>query len=84
MSEPLTRLTQRLRESAGRLQTIQPLIPAAMRDKVRSGPVDTEGWTLLAHNGAVAAKLRHMLPALQQHLVAAGWPERTIRVKVLG
>ena len=84
LSEPLVHLGQRLRESAARLHSIRPLIPAAMHDMVRSGPLDAEAWTLLARNGAVAAKLRHMLPALEQQLLAAGWPARVIRVKVLG
>lgn len=81
--EPLTRLTERLRESTERLEAVRPLLPAPMRTLVRSGPLDAEGWTLLADNGAVAAKLRHMVPALQQRLESAGWPAVVIRVKVL-
>ncbi|MBL0085322.1 MAG: DUF721 domain-containing protein [Ideonella sp.] len=82
-SEPLARLTQRLRESAERLDAIRPLLPPPMRALVRCGPLDAEGWTMLADNGAVAAKLRHMVPALQQRLESAGWPAVVIRVKVL-
>mgnify|MGYP000712307529 CR=1 FL=1 len=81
--EPLTRLTQRLRESTERLDAIRPLLPPPMRAAVRSGPLDAEGWTILADNGAVAAKLRHMVPALQQRMESAGWPAMAIRVKVL-
>jgi hypothetical protein len=83
-SEPLARLTERLRESSQRLLVVQTLLPPAMRPLVRSGPLDAEGWTMLADNGAIAAKLRHMVPAMQQRLVAEGWPPLPIRVKVLG
>lgn len=82
-SEPLARLTERLRDSAQRLEAILPLLPEPMRHDVRSGPLDAEGWTLLAGNGAVAAKLRHMVPVLQQRLQEAGWPMVTLRVKVV-
>lgn len=83
-SEPLARLTERLRESSQRLLVVQTLLPPAMRLLVRSGPLDSEGWTMLADNGAIAAKLRHMVPVMQQRLVAEGWPPLPIRVKVLG
>jgi hypothetical protein len=82
-SEPLARLTERLRESTQRLQAVQTLLPPAMRALVRSGPLDAEGWTVLADNGAVAAKLRHMVPVMQQRLESDGWKAVTIRVKVL-
>jgi hypothetical protein len=83
-SEPLARLTQRLRESSQRLLVVQTLLPQAMRPLVRSGPLDAEGWTVLADNGAIAAKLRHMVPVMQQRLEAEGWQPLPIRVKVLG
>jgi hypothetical protein len=46
--------------------------------------VDDEGWSLLAPNAASAAKLRHLLPLLQQALAQGGWPAVAIRVKVRG
>ena len=38
---------------------VRPLLPAALARHVRPGPVDAEGWSLLAANAGVAAKLRH-------------------------
>ncbi|WP_088284913.1 hypothetical protein [Ideonella sp. A 288] len=82
-SEPLARLAQRLKESRQRFEAILPLLPPALQTMVQPGPVDTDGWALLARNGAVAAKLRHMVPALETRLVDLGWPALPIRVRVL-
>lgn len=81
-SEPLMRLTQRLRESQQRFDCIAPLLPPPLRARVQAGPVDEQGWALLAANGAVAAKLRQLLPALQARLADAGWPALALRVRV--
>jgi len=81
-SEPLARLTQRLRDSNDRLAAISPLLPAALRPQVQAGPVDEQGWTLLAANGAVSAKLRQLVPLLEASLADQGWPALPIRVKV--
>jgi hypothetical protein len=81
-SAPLAKLVQRLRESQGRHVAIEPVLPPALRRSVRAGPVDEEGWTLLAANAAVAAKLRHLLPLLAQRLADEGWAALPIRVKV--
>ena len=83
-SEPLVRLAQRVRDSQARLVAVSALLPAQLANQVRSGPLDDEGWTLLAANTAVAAKLRQMLPLLVQALTDQGWPARALRVKVLG
>lgn len=71
-----------LRESGARFETIAAQLPAALARHVRPGPVDAEGWSLLAANAAVAAKLRQLEPRLQESLAKAGWPARTIRIKV--
>lgn len=83
-SEPLVRLAQRVRDSQARLVALSALLPAPLAAQVQSGPLDDEGWTLLAANNAVAAKLRQMLPLLAQALVDQGWPARVLKVKVLG
>jgi hypothetical protein len=49
---------------------------------VRAGPIDDAGWSLLASNAAVAAKLRHLLPRLTDTLRQQGWPELPIRVHI--
>ncbi len=81
-SAPLAHLQALLRESGGRFEAIVALLPAALARHVRPGPVDAEGWSLLAANAAVAAKLRQLEPRLQQALAERGWPVRKIRIKV--
>ncbi|MCP6330220.1 hypothetical protein NL460_29205, partial [Klebsiella pneumoniae] len=76
----LSQLNARLEASRRRLRTISPAIPVALLSSLQPGPVDEEGWSLLAANAAVAAKLRHLLPRLEALLVQAGLPGR-IRVK---
>ena len=83
-SEPLVRLAQRVRDSQARLGALSAVLPALLAAQVQSGPLDDEGWTLLAANTAVAAKLRQMLPLLAQALADQGWPARALKVKVLG
>lgn len=81
-SAPLAALRARLDESNRRFDAIRPCLPDALAAHVRAGPLDAEGWSLLAANPAVAAKLRQLLPRLQAELDAGGWPELTLRVKV--
>lgn len=83
-SEPLARLTARLRESAARHEVIRPALPPALRPYVQAGPVDEAGWTLLAANAGVAAKLRQLLPRLEDLLREAGWPPVPLRLKIAG
>jgi hypothetical protein len=54
-----------------------------MLSQVKPGPVDEEGWSLLAANAAVAAKLRQLRPRVEQRLQEAGWAPATVRIKVL-
>lgn len=82
-SEPLARLAERLHASQRRLDCIGPLLPADLAAQLRSGPIDADGWTLLAASPAVAAKLRQLVPRLQAALVEGGFTEMPIRVKVL-
>ena len=81
-SAPLAHLQALLRESSARFEAIAPQLPALLARHVRPGPVDAEGWSLLAANAAVAAKLRQLEPRLQEALAQAGWPARAIRIKV--
>jgi hypothetical protein len=78
----LARLFQRVQESNARLERVLPLLPTALQSHVRAGPVDEAGWSLLASNTAVAAKLRHLLPLIDNVLLEAGWPPTAIRIKV--
>lgn len=81
-SATLGDLLARLRESEARLATVRSVLTPAMRPHVRAGVLDETGWNLLAPNGAVAAKLRQLLPMIEQVLMEQGWQPTVIRVKV--
>ena len=80
--DSLASLLARVRASQARLDALADVLPGQLRQHLRAGPLDDEGWTLLAANAAVAAKLRHLLPTLAETLVAKGWQATAIRVKV--
>ena len=81
-SEPLAKLRERLNGSQQRFEAILPCLPASLVPQVRPGPLDEEGWSLLASNAAVAAKLRHLLPRLEDVLRQRGWQSSPIRIRV--
>ena len=81
-SAPLGRLGERLRLSNALFATVAPLFPAALAPSLAAGPVDDEGWSILCANAAVAAKLRQLVPHLEQRLREAGRPVAAIRIKV--
>ena len=83
-SKPLARLADLLRDSAARYEAIRPLLPPALARHVRPGPLDELGWTLLAANAAVAAKLRQLKPRLEQALQEHGWVGGELRIKIHG
>lgn len=78
----LARLLELARESQLRLDMIVGMLPADLRTAVRPGPIDGCDWCLLADDGAAAAKLRQMAPALRARLQAENCDVRSIRVKV--
>lgn len=78
----LSQLSARLDASRRRLRVIAPALPGTLLSSLQAGPLDEEGWSLLADNAAVAAKLRHLLPRLEALLAQAGLPGR-IRLKLL-
>lgn len=82
-SAPLGVLLARVHESRARLQALQPSLGPALAATVRAGPLDDAHWVLLADSSAAAAKLRQMLPTLEQALAAAGFAPRPLKVKVL-
>ena len=81
-SPTLARLAELARESSQRLQSVQMLIPPALRPAIKAGPIDGAAWCLLVEGNAAAAKLRQVLPALQAHLRGRGCEVTSIRVKV--
>ncbi len=78
----LARLAELARESVERLKAVAPLIPEALRPAVQAGPIEGTDWCLLVSNNAAAAKLRQILPALQNRLLDCGWQVNSIRLKV--
>ncbi len=81
-SEPLGRLTERLRRSNDLFAAVAPMLPPGLAAHVRAGPADDEGWSLLCANAAVAAKLRQLVPRLERHLRDSGRGVAAVRVKV--
>jgi len=81
-SAPLAHLQQLMRDSNARFDAIRPDLPALLAPHVRPGPVDEQGWSLLAANAAVAAKLRQLQPRLEDRLRDRGWQVSAIRIKV--
>jgi len=82
-SSALASLGERLRESRAMLATVLPLLPGPLAGAVEPGPLDAEGWSLLGANAAVAAKLRQLVPHLEERLRDAGHAVATVRIKVL-
>lgn len=78
----LARLGVLIRESNRRMEIVSPALPGALTRFVRPGPIGEESWTLLAANAAVAAKLRHLQPRLEQMLEEEGLRPSRVRVKV--
>jgi len=81
-STPLAQLRARLQDSQDRFDAILPALPDVLARSVAPGPVDEEGWSLLAANAAVAAKLRQLKPRLESILRLRGWQVSSIRIRV--
>jgi len=81
--EGLTRLGVLMQASNLRMSIVAPALPGAMTRFVKPGPIDEEGWSLLAANAAVAAKLRQLHPRLEGMIAAHGLSPSRIRIKIL-
>ena len=81
-SAPLARLQLLIRDSNARFEAIRASLPPALAPHIKPGPVDDAGWSLLAANASVAAKLRQLQPRLEDVLRERGWQTCAIRVKV--
>jgi hypothetical protein len=78
----LARLAQLARESGERLKVVEASIPAPLRASIRPGPIEGTTWCLLVDSSAAAAKLRQLLPLLQQKLISRGYEVTSIRLKL--
>ncbi len=81
-SPTLARLVDRMEASSRRLEAIRTLLPRPLMASVQAGPFEDGQWCLLVGSNAVSAKLRQLLPSVQQHLAACGLPVSGIRIKV--
>jgi len=81
-SAPLARLRELLRQSNACYAAIAPHLPAGLEQHVRPGPVSDDGWTLMAANASVAAKLRQLLPRLEVELKKRGLQASAIRIRI--
>jgi hypothetical protein len=81
-SNPLASLRRRLDESARRHAAIASCVPQTLLPHLAPGPVDAKGWTLIAANGNVAAKLRQLQPRLEDQLLQLGFQPLPLRIKV--
>lgn len=81
--ETLPGLLERVRNSRARLAAIQGVLPPGLAAAVEAGPLDDQGWVLLARHAPAAAKLRQCLPQIESRLAAAGFAPAAVRVKVL-
>ena len=82
-SPTLTRLAELIEDSNARLKAIEPLLPEALRQAVKAGPIEGESWCLLVSSNAAAAKIRQLVPLLQARLLDRGWKVTSIRLKLL-
>jgi len=78
----LSDLARRASAARERLSVIAPLLPAPLRQSVRTGALDDQTWCLLAPHNAAAAKLRQLAPSICAALRARGLPDLTLRIKV--
>lgn len=79
----LARLGQQLAASRRHLAVISVALPGAMTRFVHAGTLDDQGWTLVADNAAIAAKLRHLQPQLLRLLQEQGLLlEGELRIRV--
>jgi hypothetical protein len=81
-NESLSSLLQRMQQSQARLKAVQPLLAEGLAAAVQAGPLDDGGWSLLVGHAAAAAKLRQLLPQLQDSLRAQGFADVPIRLRL--
>ena len=78
----LAQLMQIADESQQCMKIIEPFLPAALRSKVRPGPITEGTWCLLVCHAAAATKLRQLSPAFLAALRSKGHAVRHIRFKI--
>lgn len=82
-SPMLARLGALVERSKQHMVAIEPILPKGLKSQVTAGPVEEGVWCLLVRSGAVASKLRQLLPDLEARLLAVQGSNIKIRVKIL-
>ncbi len=78
----LAQLLAQVQASRRCLEAVADLLPPPLLRSVQAGPLEGGAWTLLAANGAVAAKLRQFVPLLERRLAGKEIQITAIRVRV--
>jgi hypothetical protein len=81
-SASLSLLRRRLEDSRRRHAAVLPCLTATLAPHVTASPVDEGGWTLIAANASVAAKLRQLQPRIEQRLLDCGFAAVPLKIKV--
>ena len=81
-STSLALLQRRPDDSKRRHAAVLPCLTASLAAHVTACPVDDSGWTLIAANASVAAKLRQLQPHLEQRLLDSGFAAVPLKIKV--
>jgi len=82
-SASLASLLQGHRRSHDCFERVRPCLPFALRDSVRTGPIEAGRWTLFAENSSVAAKLRQLVPDLLAAAAAHDPAITELRIRIL-
>lgn len=76
----------RLQDHAARLRRLQGVLERglgpALAQACRVANLKDDILVIAAHGGAVAARLKQMVPSLEQHFLQAGYPLAGIKIKV--
>ena len=81
-STSLALLRRRLDDSRRRHAAVLPCMSTSLAPHVTACPVDDAGWTLIAANASVAAKLRQLQPHIEQRLLDCGFTKVPLKIKV--
>jgi hypothetical protein len=79
----LAKLSDLIERSNQHMAAIAPHLPTGLLKSVSAGPINDCEWCLLVRSGAVASKLRQLLPELEAQLLSASGQRIKVRVKVL-
>jgi hypothetical protein len=81
-SQPLLLLRRRIADSNARFAIAAKVIPPALHAQLGAGALDEQSWTILARSASAAAKLRQMLPRIEDEFRSSGWPALAVRIQV--